>query len=264
MGLQNESQQLHEEMATRSENSDTESNETWNISGNEIRSEGSEVVFLENNNDVVRTILMTRRRGGTIKIENNKIISTGGGRVGICKIGKNYYNWGVLIFLLVLIFGLANWEKSTATQSTMSRLTILISHGGSWVHSTYKNGKTKGVIVSKKITLEELRNKVYDIANLGSNEYEIIMKVIYDSTKNARPVAIVDDDDVRIFITESISRSYKIPLCITLKRRLSNQQATVDFRQLPMSVDLNLDTRADLEDNNQYRDSENYLGEEEL
>ncbi|ONI29171.1 hypothetical protein PRUPE_1G185100 [Prunus persica] len=149
-------------MATRSENSDTESNETWNISGNEIRSEGSEVVFLENNNEVVRTILRTRRRGGTIKIANNKIISTGGGRVGICKIGKNYYNWGVLIFLLVLIFGLANWEKSTATQ------------------------------------------------------------------------------------------------------RLSNQQATVAFRQLPMSVDLNLGTRADLEDNNQYRDSENYLGEEEL
>ncbi|BBG93537.1 hypothetical protein Prudu_001579 [Prunus dulcis] len=234
MGLQNESQQLHEEMATRSENSDTESNETWNISGNEIRSEGSEVVFLDINNEVIRTILMTTGRGGTINIVNNKIFSTKGGRVGIGKIGKNYCNWRVLIFLLVLIFGLANWEKSAATQSTMSRLTILISYGGSWVHSTYTNGKIKGVLVSEKITLEKLRNKVYYIANLDPNEYEITMK------------------------------SYKIPLCITLKRRLRNQQATVDFRQLPMSVDLNLGTRADLEDNNQYRDSENYLGEEEL
>ncbi|KAI5350703.1 hypothetical protein L3X38_003594 [Prunus dulcis] len=251
-------------MATRSENSDTESNETWNISGNEIRSEGSEVVFLDINNEVIRTILMTTGRGGTINIVNNKIFSTKGGRVGIGKIGKNYCNWRVLIFLLVLIFGLANWEKSAATQSTMSRLTILISYGGSWVHSTYTNGKIKGVLVSEKITLEKLRNKVYYIANLDPNEYEITMKVIYDSTKNAWHVDIVDDDDVKTFITENILKSYKIPLCITLKRRLSNQQATVDFRQLPMSVDLNLGTRADLEDNNQYRDSENYLGEEEL
>ncbi|CAL2228605.1 unnamed protein product [Prunus armeniaca] len=117
MGLQNESQQLHEEMATRSENSDTESNETWNISGNEIiTSEGSEVVFLDINNEVIQTILMPTRRGGTINIANNKIFSTKGGRVGIGKIGKNYCNWRVLIFLLVLILGLANWEKSTATQ----------------------------------------------------------------------------------------------------------------------------------------------------
>ncbi|CAB4263504.1 unnamed protein product [Prunus armeniaca] len=146
----------------------------------------------------------------------------------------------------------------------MSRLTILISYGGSWVHSTYTNGKTKAVLVPEKITLENLRNKVYDITNLDPNKYEITMKVIYDSTKNAWPVDIVDDDDVKIFITESILSSYKIPLCITLKQRQSNQQATIDFRQLPMSVDLNLGTRADLEDNNQYCDSENYLGEEEL
>ncbi|KAI5350666.1 hypothetical protein L3X38_003557 [Prunus dulcis] len=117
----------------------------------------------------------------------------------------------------------------------MSRLTILISYGGSWVHSTYKSGKTKGVLVSEKITLEKLRNKVYDIANLDPNEYEITMKVIYDSTDNAWPVEIVDDDDVKTFVTESLLRSYKIPLCITLKRKLSNQQATVDFRQLPIS-----------------------------
>ncbi|CAL2228551.1 unnamed protein product [Prunus armeniaca] len=106
-------------MATRSENSDDESNESWNISDNEIiTTGGSEVVILDNNK-VIQTILMTRRRGGTINIVNNKIFSTKGGRVGIAKIGKNSYGWGVLIFLLVLIFGsLANWEKITATQSS--------------------------------------------------------------------------------------------------------------------------------------------------
>ncbi|KAI5350667.1 hypothetical protein L3X38_003558 [Prunus dulcis] len=107
-------------MATRSENSDDESNESLNISGNEIiTTGGSEVVVLDNNK-VIQTILMTRRRGGTINIVNNKIFSTEGGRVGIVKIGQNYYSWGVLIFLLVLILGLlANWEKITATQSSV-------------------------------------------------------------------------------------------------------------------------------------------------
>ncbi|CAL9025821.1 unnamed protein product, partial [Prunus brigantina] len=141
----------------------------------------------------------------------------------------------------------------------MSSLTILINYDGKWVNSTYKNCKTKALLVSDKITIEELRNKVYDIVNVDRNEYEITMKVIYDAMKSAWPAEIVDDDDMRAFIFESLSRTYKIPLCITLKRKIfscgSNQ---------PMPMDLNLGTQADLEDNDQYHDSENDLENAEI
>ena len=69
----------------------------------------------------------------------------------------------------------------------MSSLTILINYDGKWVNSTYKNCKTKGLLVSDKITLEELQNKVYDIVNVDRNKYEITMKVIYDAIKSAWP-----------------------------------------------------------------------------
>ncbi|CAB4286245.1 unnamed protein product [Prunus armeniaca] len=147
----------------------------------------------------------------------------------------------------------------------MSSLTILINYGGWWANSTYKNCKSKGLLVSDKITFEELRNKVYDINNVDRNEYEVTVKVIYDAMKSAWPTEIVDDDDIKAFIFESLSKSYKIPLCIIVKREVfsygsgSNQQTPlVEFEPMPMN--LNLDTQGDLEDYEQDKDSEDDLG----
>ncbi|CAB4270135.1 unnamed protein product [Prunus armeniaca] len=110
--------------------------------------------------------------------------------------------------------------------------------------------------------MEALRKKVYNIVNVDPNEYEITMKVIYEAMKTAWPAEIADDDDVRSFIFESLSSSYKIPLCITLKGKISNQQApSVDVGQESMPVDLNVSTQVVLEDNH---DSENDLGNKEF
>ncbi|KAI5316321.1 hypothetical protein L3X38_036028 [Prunus dulcis] len=116
----------------------------------------------------------------------------------------------------------------------MSSLTILINYGGRWANSMYKNYKSKGLLVSEKITFEELRNKVYNIANVDQNEYEVTMKVIYDAMKSAWPTEIVNDDDVRAFIFESLSRSYKVPLCITVKRKVDELHfENMQFEDMP-------------------------------
>ncbi|KAI5345927.1 hypothetical protein L3X38_013804 [Prunus dulcis] len=48
-----------------------------------------------------------------------------------------------------------------------SSLGILINYDGKWVNSMYKNCKTKGLLDSDKITIEELRNK-----KIEDSEYE--------------------------------------------------------------------------------------------
>ncbi|XP_034202341.1 uncharacterized protein LOC117617169 [Prunus dulcis] len=88
------------------------------------------------------------------------------------------------------------------------------------------------------------------------------MKVIYEAMKTAWPAEIADDADVRAFIFESLSSSYKIPLCIALKGKVSNKQApSVDVGQESMPVDLNVSTQVVLEDSH---DSENDLGNKEF
>lgn len=133
--------------------------------------------------------------------------------------------------------------------SKLSGATILINYDGSWVNSTYQNCKTKAILVTDQITLEELQNKVYDIINVEPNEYEITMIVIYESVKSTWLAEIADDNDVRAFIFESLLWYYKMPLCISLKRKASNKQApSVDFGQESRSVNPNLGTQADLKD----------------
>ena len=48
------------------------------------------------------------------------------------------------------------------------------------------------------------------------------MKVIYNAMETTWPADIVDDDDddVRAFIFENFSRSWKIPLCVTSKQKV--------------------------------------------
>ncbi|CAL9030232.1 unnamed protein product [Prunus brigantina] len=131
-----------------------------------------------------------------------------------------------------------------------------------------KIAKVKDYLFQTKL---HLRNSgiVYDIANVDQNDYEVTIKVIYDAMKSAWPTEIVNDDDVRAFIFESLLRSYKIPLCITMKHKVfsygsgSNLQTPlVEFEPMPMN--LNLGTQGDLEDYEQDKDSEDVLGTEEL
>ncbi|KAM1062224.1 hypothetical protein EV1_026360 [Malus domestica] len=70
------------------------------------------------------------------------------------------------------------------------------------------------------------------------------MKVIYNATETTWPADIVDDDDVRAFIFENLSRSWKIPLCVTLKQKVFSSEDNDD----PLQTGLNFVTQGDLED----------------
>ena len=72
----------------------------------------------------------------------------------------------------------------------------MINYDEKWVNSTYKNCKTKGLLVSDKITIEELRNKVYDIVNVNRNEYEIAML----EAKNPGTITHIETDSNNHFI----------------------------------------------------------------
>ncbi|KAL6290314.1 hypothetical protein ACE6H2_007824 [Prunus campanulata] len=245
-----------------------ENRDTLIIKRNSISASGAKEVGF---NDMMNNFALPIGRGRRIVISRNDIISDKSSSVGIGNLFNNYCNLSVVVIFLVVVVALIPlglWIKwatrptTLLTQGEMSRLTILINYDGRWVNSTYENCKTKGVLVSDKITVEELRKKVYNIVNVDPNEYEITMKVIYEAMKTAWPAEIADDDDVRAFIFESLSSSYKIPLCITLKGKVSNQQAPlVDVGQESMPVDLNLSTQVVLEDNH---DSENDLGNKEF
>ncbi|XP_008233000.1 PREDICTED: uncharacterized protein LOC103332086 [Prunus mume] len=194
-------------------------------------SEAKEVGF----NDMMNNFVLGKGRRRRIVIARNEIKSDKSWSVGIGNLFNNYCNLSVVIFLLLLVvaalilLGFCTQRETRPTtlltQGEMSRLTIMIKYDGRWVNSMYENCKTKRVLVSDKITLEELQKKVYNIVNVDPNEYEITMKVIYEVMKTELPIEIADDDDVRAFIFESLSSSYKIPLCITLKGKVSNQQA---------------------------------------
>ncbi|KAL6283024.1 hypothetical protein ACE6H2_013953 [Prunus campanulata] len=263
-------------MATRTEDSRV----IWNISGNDIvASGGREIGFFDIYNEYFQTMLIQQGTTGIFNFSDNRIVSSNGERVGIGKFGNKYYSrigkfgnkyysWrSALLFLLLLssfLSALAYLGTSAATRGKLSGATILINYDGSWVNSTYQNCKTKAILVTDQITLEELQNKVYDIINVEPNEYEITMIVIYESVKSTWLAKIADDNDVRAFIFESLLWYYKMPLCISLKHKASNKQApSVDFGQESRSVNPNLGTQADLKDNEQYHhDLKDDLGNE--
>lgn len=115
----------------------------------------------------------------------------------------------------------------------MTNLTILIKYDGKWVNSSYKGGKTKALVVSEKLTYEELRDRLYGLMKVDPNEYGITMKAVYSGKSHPYPAEVVDDNDVAAFICESVARDWKIPMCVTLERRVlasgsgSNQQAPI-------------------------------------
>ncbi|VVA40667.1 PREDICTED: Mesoderm development candidate 2 [Prunus dulcis] len=233
------------------------------------RRQGSDTVIIKDNyisaskakevgfNDMMNNFGLGRGRPRRIVISDNRIQTDESSSVGIGNLFNNYCNLSVVvIFLLVVVvlIPLGLWIKWA------TRPTTLLTEG---LHIIEKEQADMGFAIEYDVVLvEELRKKVYNIVNVDPNEYEITMKVIYEAMKTAWPAEIADDADVRAFIFESLSSSYKIPLCIALKGKVSNKQApSVDVGQESMPVDLNVSTQVVLEDSH---DSENDLGNKEF
>lgn len=102
-----------------------------------------------------------------------------------------------------------------------TKLGLLVNYNGKWANSGYTDGKTKGILVSKDITYEELEDRAYRIVGVDPHEYKIVMKAKYKSQESTQPAEINDDDDLKFFISENLplDADCRIPLCITLEPR---------------------------------------------
>lgn len=102
-----------------------------------------------------------------------------------------------------------------------TKLGLLVNYNGKWANSRYTGNKTKGILVSKDITYEELEDRAYHIVGVDPHEYKIVLKAKYESKQPTQPAEIIDDDDLKFFISESLSldADCRIPLCITLEPR---------------------------------------------
>lgn len=97
----------------------------------------------------------------------------------------------------------------------------MVNYNGKWANSRYTGDKTKGILVSKDITYEELEDRAYRIMGVDPHVHKIVMKAKYESKEPTQPAEIIDDDDLKFFISEclSLDADCRIPLCITLKPR---------------------------------------------
>lgn len=103
----------------------------------------------------------------------------------------------------------------------LTKLRLLVNYNGKWANSRYTGDKTKGILVSKDITYKELEDRAYRIVGVDPHEYKIVLNAKYESKQPTQPAEIIDDDDLKFFISESLSldADCRIPLCITLEQR---------------------------------------------
>lgn len=113
----------------------------------------------------------------------------------------------------------------------MSEIRIVVAYDGEWddsgISSVYIGGKAKGIFVSKKITYNELLDRIYSLLLLSRDEAAIKMKFVYNSHVSVQPLEISDDDDVRFFIGENSDSKTRAPLCISVHRGTQGHQDSV-------------------------------------
>lgn len=108
------------------------------------------------------------------------------------------------------------------TSSTTVR--ILISYEGQWRttqgHWSFNGQKTKGMIVSKDLTYDELVEILGHSLMVDESQYDLDMRFLVDSGFSMAPVEIQNNEDVNFFISETSSKdSSRYPLCITLLKK---------------------------------------------
>ncbi|XP_024158555.1 uncharacterized protein LOC112166035 isoform X2 [Rosa chinensis] len=87
----------------------------------------------------------------------------------------------------------------------MGEFRLGVTYGGKWVGSVYIGGRTEEIVVSEDITYNELLDQLYHIVGVSPNDNEIKISTIDESKSPAYPVEIINDDDLKNFIDQSIS-----------------------------------------------------------
>ncbi|KAM5585942.1 hypothetical protein ABKV19_005050 [Rosa sericea] len=87
----------------------------------------------------------------------------------------------------------------------MGEFGLGVTYGGKWVDSVYIGGRTQEIVVSEDITYSELLDQLYHIVGVPPTENEIKISTIDESKSPAYPVEIINDDDLKNFIDQSLS-----------------------------------------------------------
>ncbi|XP_062011251.1 uncharacterized protein LOC133727860 isoform X2 [Rosa rugosa] len=87
----------------------------------------------------------------------------------------------------------------------MGEFRLGVTYGGKWVDSVYIGGRTEEIVASKDITYSELLDQLYHIVGVHPTENEIKISTIDESKSPAYPVEIINDDDLKNFIDQSLS-----------------------------------------------------------
>ncbi|XP_062018477.1 uncharacterized protein LOC133734875 isoform X1 [Rosa rugosa] len=114
----------------------------------------------------------------------------------------------------------------------MGELRLGVNYGGKWVGSVYIGGSSEEIVVSEDITYNELLDQLYHIVGVHPNENEIKISTIDESKSPAYPVEIINDDDLKNFIDQSISSD------MHLKHPLQNSSGS---RSIEVRVLVNYD-----------------------
>ncbi|XP_024158378.1 uncharacterized protein LOC112165907 isoform X2 [Rosa chinensis] len=92
----------------------------------------------------------------------------------------------------------------------MGEFRLGVTYGGKWVDSVYIGGRTEEIVVSEDITYSELLDQLYHIVGVHPTENEIKISTIDESKSPAYPVEIINDDDLKNFIDQSLSSDVRL------------------------------------------------------
>ncbi|KAH9681546.1 SWIM-type domain-containing protein [Citrus sinensis] len=101
---------------------------------------------------------------------------------------------------------------------------VPILFNGEWIEQNdeykFKGSKAKGIMIPRSTTYAELVDKIAEVIDIDTSEFEITMKFKLKTSDPMPPVTIQTNDDVEFFLEEVASgMEFRNPLCITFERR---------------------------------------------
>ena len=106
----------------------------------------------------------------------------------------------------------------------MDKIRIPLRYDGAWTMNSggnvlYEGGKTKGILLVKNASYEELHFAVVRALDINPAEFTVTMMFKCKTCDPNPPMEVMNDCDVEFFIAEVSDVSTRNPLCITVERK---------------------------------------------
>ncbi|KAK2654784.1 hypothetical protein Ddye_014640, partial [Dipteronia dyeriana] len=89
----------------------------------------------------------------------------------------------------------------------MDKVRFVVLYDGEWSESDekfkYQSGKSRLILVSRETSYESLKDIIYGLVNVNSNEFSIKIKYFFNSSEVLAPFEVVNDDDVQMFLCKN-------------------------------------------------------------